>query len=567
MQNWSNNNIRREPLAARRIASLTSSAMSGGSTPQGGTRSPAPPEGGQHPTGPSPLLIGKKFVKQYYQTLTTTPDQIHRFYQPASILSDGEGSSPTHPVSFESMSDGSSADKVKDRFILQDFQIRFEFEHGAIDAQESVNDGILLVVTGHVVYDPTPSEEEDAAVEEPVQKRFVHTFFLNSSTSGTRKNWYVHNDILRFLVEPPSDAVETTGEVATISVPAVVPEPTTVAVPSRTEPTTAPELAPEPKPEAKKEATTTKASPAVAEEAPGGGVEESKEEPPEPTPKVSKKGAAPPPEQNVVNGQGEQEQRTPAPPSSPVPKTAPGSWASVAASSGAVIGATSPVKTPTPAALANKVVGAAASKESMPPSDDKKKDSSGAKTPGGSGKHTSKDKTGHNAVNVSKRDPDCTLVIKNLADGTKESDVLGVFEHFATDTKTKVVGITVSTHRGIAFVDYDSVKPVMKAVDVHQKEPIRLMGRILEVDQKTAEQRSRRAQRPAGGGGGSGGGGGNYRNDNTNQNANNGSSNGKYGAGGGGGGNRGGRRRDGGGGGGRADRGGGQRSEGPRAGR
>merc|ERR1711971_771085 len=39
-----------------------------------------------------------------------------------------------------------------------------------------------------------------------------------------------------------------------------------------------------------------------------------------------------------------------------------------------------------------------------------------------------------------KRDPDCTLVIKNIAENTKEADVLGLFEPFATQTKAKVVG-------------------------------------------------------------------------------------------------------------------------------
>lgn len=113
----------------------------------------------------------------------------------------------------------------------------------------------------------------------------------------------------------------------------------------------------------------------------------------------------------------------------------------------------------------------------------------------------------NNNMRPPKRDPDCTLVIKNLADNTKEADVLGLFEPFAAQTKTRVVGITVAAHRGIAFVDYDSINPVMKAVGQHKEEPMRLFGRVLEVDQKTAEQRARRAANRGGGGPGSGGGG------------------------------------------------------------
>ena len=95
----------------------------------------------------------------------------------------------------------------------------------------------------------------------------------------------------------------------------------------------------------------------------------------------------------------------------------------------------------------------------------------------------------HHHQRAPKRDPDCTLVIKNLADNTREADVLALFNPFAQSTNSKIVGITVSAHRGIAFMDYDNVNPVLKAVTEHKNEKMMLQGRALEFGQKTAEQR------------------------------------------------------------------------------
>jgi hypothetical protein len=95
-------------------------------------------------------------------------------------------------------------------------------------------------------------------------------------------------------------------------------------------------------------------------------------------------------------------------------------------------------------------------------------------------------------------------VIKNIDSATTEPDVIALFQIFSIQTESKIVGITVSANRGIAFVDYDAAAPVLKAVEQHNKEPMQIRGRVLEIYQKTLEQRARRG----GGGGGSGGGGG-----------------------------------------------------------
>jgi len=215
---------------------MSAGTGSGSSTPRGGMTPPPPPSssssaggGSGGGGGPSPLAVGTRFVKQYYKVLSTTPGQVHRFYQPnLSVLSHGIGSEPgTPPRLFEHRAAATAADagggddpRGDDVAVLRFYRhpdvasdvgcpIRFEFEHGAIDAQVSVNGGVLLAVTGHVLYltggggnnnhvnaDDDEEDEEDSAF---VRKAFVHTFFLGNMTKGTKRSYYVHNDILRFL--------------------------------------------------------------------------------------------------------------------------------------------------------------------------------------------------------------------------------------------------------------------------------------------------------------------------------------------------------------------------------
>lgn len=532
--------------------------MSGTSTPLG-NRSPPPPDGGGQQAaagnGPAPSSnIGTRFVKHYYQTLMKAPDQLHKFYQPTSFLSDGEGSSPTDPGAFESAY-GGSAEKLKDRFYVNDLQLQLDFEHGGIDTQQSVNGCVLLVVTGHAVYYPSASEQEDAVVDDPIRKGFVHTFFLKPMTIGTKKNFYVHNDILRFLKNISEVSVTASESAAVVTETEAVaetpkePTPPAQAVPETKSSAPTTQKPPLSAPVETKAVEKPKVSEKSPNEAPGGGVEETKEEPaaataPTPAAKASKedkpskkdsKGSAKKEEaaeKDSVAKAGKSNSRnkpakdtsadagrkSPVPPPSPAPKPPPGSWASLVAGAGGNAAATttsSAVKAPSPAsAKAPSKPTPAPEKPATQPANDKKKDSGGggnSNTGNNANSNSSSNnhKMGNNNNNMRppKRDPDCTLVIKNLADNTKEADVLGLFEPFAAQTKTRVVGITVAAHRGIAFVDYDSINPVMKAVGQHKEEPMRLFGRVLEVDQKTAEQRARRAANRGGGGPGSGGGG------------------------------------------------------------
>eukprot|EP00549_Striatella_unipunctata_P022415 CAMPEP_0118686654 /NCGR_PEP_ID=MMETSP0800-20121206/7936_1 /TAXON_ID=210618 ORGANISM="Striatella unipunctata, Strain CCMP2910" /NCGR_SAMPLE_ID=MMETSP0800 /ASSEMBLY_ACC=CAM_ASM_000638 /LENGTH=571 /DNA_ID=CAMNT_0006583729 /DNA_START=12 /DNA_END=1727 /DNA_ORIENTATION=- len=146
---------------------------------------------GEKGGGPSALIIGTSFIKQYYQVLSYTPDQIHKFYKPNSMISHSlEVGAPTTPTTLQDQS-GKLFDWVATAPEENDV-IRIDLEGGAIDAQESIHGSVLLVVAGNMTL---PRQTK--------ARSFVHTFILaiNESAPGQKKQFYVHNDVLRFLTD------------------------------------------------------------------------------------------------------------------------------------------------------------------------------------------------------------------------------------------------------------------------------------------------------------------------------------------------------------------------------
>ena len=78
------------------------------------------------------------------------------------------------------------------------------------------------------------------------------------------------------------------------------------------------------------------------------------------------------------------------------------------------------------------------------------------------------------------------MVIQNISGDIDEQDILNMFLPFAVQTKSNIVGSHLSRPRTLAFVDYDSVDPVMAALKEHEMVPFEFNGKILEVAQKTA---------------------------------------------------------------------------------
>jgi len=495
---------------------------------------------------PPPLTIGRTFLKQYYHVLTTTPDMIYKFYRPSSVLSHGEGNNPTSPVTLESLGP-SPASNLKDRFFSwaasASDPVRFELEHGAIDAQESVGGGVLLVVTGHLYLGES-------------RKPFCHTFLLNvfSAPDSKKRQYYVHNDVLRFLQEesPPMKESALTAVAEEEEEENVVEE--VVGAGSRDggdggDTDTKPKLddkagistddrvdtldghgiskdvEEQPLPEEEEQEEKVPEEEVVVDEEQtrepeslvdmvqkqepqiGDGVEETKEEPIEEDAVVGKPIESAENEGEKANKRERKSRgyrhvrnhgRSQDPPKSTVSsaKTTPGSWASLVAS-GSTAGATA-------------VMNPASSNSSPSAADNATPPDPVANHEPASDNQISKGN--ENKPRSQKRDPDCTLVIKNVPEGTKDTEVRSLFEPFAIQTNAKIKGITVSNHRGLAFVDYDSTAPVFAALE--QRDQLLLNGRMLDVEQKTVDRnrgrggsggRSFRSDSPANGNGYRGG--------------------------------------------------------------
>jgi len=437
---------------------------------------------------------------------------IYKFYNNSSVLSHGEGSNPTTPTTIESLKDPKD---LKDRFFSwatnPEDPVRFELENGAIDAQESINGGVLLVVTGHMY------------LGEHTCRPFCHTFFLHpfSPPNSTKRSYYVHNDVLRFLQVNTAIGSPVRADEAVLDANAHVIEATTTSE-GDDQRTDQPDVAVDQSEqkgeeafeeskedetlavkEALEEAVEESKDDALVEEA----VEETKEEvvviddSKETDTNKQKKN------KGKKNGKSEQFLTHPKPPL--------GSWASLVAST-----ADKPVQAPAPAPPVIVTPPAPPAEPTSTPLVvlEETEASILAMDP-----IPSKSATEH--VRRHRRDPDHTLVIKNVPDNAKEADIRDLFEPFASATYTKVVGITVSAHRGLAFVDYDSSAPVVAALESSER-PFSLYGRVLDMEQKTMDVQRRAAR---GGGGGNGSAGRNFSTNNSNNTSNNNRSSGENG--------------------------------------
>lgn len=396
-----------------------------------------PPQGG----GPSPMMVAQRFVKQYYQVLSTEPENIGNFYKAPSLYSHGQGNEPTTPAKFKEL----SGDLLKDRLFKDNY--RLDLEYGAIDAQDSLGGGVLVVVTGHLV------------VEEQ-RRAFCHTFFLNpySPPDAKKKQFYVHNDIMRFLhdgskedgaeKQEEKEVTETvtkeTVVVENVEAPKTTEEPAPSAdvVPPDAvveEPVQEPQTVPEPESDEKE----------VDE--PEAAVEETKED------IVTER-------DNKSKRKGKSKRKKSPSPDKAQP--APGSWASMVAHN-----ASSPAP-PSPTRKAKETVADVSpvrEEKHEKPVEQKEQQQK-------QGKQQQK----------RLRDPDCTLVIKHVPENTKERDIREMFEPYAKQTKSKIVGLNVQAFKNLAFVDYDSPEPVLLALK--ETKTFRLGNRNLELEPKMVDK-------------------------------------------------------------------------------
>ncbi|KAI7748249.1 hypothetical protein M8C21_000363 [Ambrosia artemisiifolia] len=154
----------------------------------------------------SAQVVGNAFVQQYYHILHQSPGLVHRFYQDTSKLG--------RPEEDGSMSTTTTMDAINAKILSLNYG-DFKAEIKSVDAQESLNNGVSVLVTGYM----TGTDN--------VQQQFTQSFFL----APQEKGYYVLNDIFRYINSVnhhEEDNISTEDVVAPATleqVPEVVPEP------------------------------------------------------------------------------------------------------------------------------------------------------------------------------------------------------------------------------------------------------------------------------------------------------------------------------------------------------
>lgn len=142
---------------------------------------------------PSPLLVGREFVRQYYTLLNKAPDYLHRFYGRSSSYVHGglDGSGKPEEAVY------GQAEIHKKVMSLQFSECHTKIRH--VDAHATLGDGVVVQVMGELSNSGRP------------MRRFMQTFVLAPEGSAVNK-FYVHNDIFRYEEEVFGDSEAELGE-------------------------------------------------------------------------------------------------------------------------------------------------------------------------------------------------------------------------------------------------------------------------------------------------------------------------------------------------------------------
>ncbi|PIN14008.1 RasGAP SH3 binding protein rasputin [Handroanthus impetiginosus] len=122
----------------------------------------------------SAQVVGNAFVQQYYHILHHSPRLVHRFYQDISKLG--------RPEEDGSMSITTTMDEIDKKIVSLNYE-EFRAEIKSVDAQESFNGGVQVLVTGYLT-------GKDNTV-----RNFAQAFFLAPQDRG----YFVLNDMFRYV--------------------------------------------------------------------------------------------------------------------------------------------------------------------------------------------------------------------------------------------------------------------------------------------------------------------------------------------------------------------------------
>lgn len=123
---------------------------------------------------PTADIVGNAFVHQYYLILHQSPQLVHRFYQDISKLG--------RPEENGAMSITTTMQAINDKILALHYG-EFSAEIATVDAQESYNGGVIVLVTGYLT-------GKDSG-----RRKFSQSFFLAPQDKG----YFVLNDVFRYV--------------------------------------------------------------------------------------------------------------------------------------------------------------------------------------------------------------------------------------------------------------------------------------------------------------------------------------------------------------------------------
>ncbi|XP_071689384.1 nuclear transport factor 2-like [Rutidosis leptorrhynchoides] len=124
----------------------------------------------------SAQVVGNVFVQQYYHILHQSPGVVHRFYQDISKVG--------RPEEDGSMSITTTMEEINSKILSLNYD-EFKAEIKSVDAQESLNGGVTVLVTGCLTG------------KDNVLRKFTQSFFLAPQDKG----YFVLNDMFRYIEE------------------------------------------------------------------------------------------------------------------------------------------------------------------------------------------------------------------------------------------------------------------------------------------------------------------------------------------------------------------------------
>ncbi|KAF5746291.1 putative G3BP-like protein [Tripterygium wilfordii] len=123
---------------------------------------------------PTADVVGNAFVNQYYLILHQSPELVHRFYHDISKLG--------RPGGDGAMSLTTTMQAIDGKILSLDYK-GIKAEIITVDAQESYNGGVLVLVNGFLTG------------KDSIRRKFTQSFFLAPQDKG----YFVLNDVFRYV--------------------------------------------------------------------------------------------------------------------------------------------------------------------------------------------------------------------------------------------------------------------------------------------------------------------------------------------------------------------------------